>query len=253
MTVVINTYSTTETSAVDTQSAISATEAQRRCNRWLLDNIKQPFRADEPEWVESEWRIPVVYVLEDVGIVGRVGHIQMNSQSGEITTSKREIDGMLGEGEKLHVQMETGKRINISAREARRECNCWLDEHVAATFLAQEPELIDDDERMVWRVPVVLTATHVGVVGEVGRVDVDVMTAEIFATKKQIKALRKNGKKLYKTVPPYTPRPLPREFMPPPRLQAPVAEPVTFHTVLTVQARSISARILNILSQIKQK
>lgn len=95
----------------------------------------------------------------------------------------------------------------ISAREARRQCNIWLGKDVSMSFLAQMPDLFtEDDGKIVWRTPIAYTATHVGFVGLVGCVDVDVETGEIIVTDDQIKRFFVQGLTLSKTLPPYKPR-----------------------------------------------
>ena len=68
--------------------------------------------------------------------------------------------------------------INISATEARRRVSNWLAWEVTMTLMGQEPSLVIS-EPVVWRVPVVFTAAHVGVVGDVGEIDVNVESGEV--------------------------------------------------------------------------
>ena len=70
-------------------------------------------------------------------------------------------------------------QINISAEQARRIVNRWLLNEVSYMMHAHIPTLVINGHTR-WRVPAVLTATHVGTVGVVGAVDVDATTGEMF-------------------------------------------------------------------------
>jgi len=79
-------------------------------------------------------------------------------------------------------------------------------------------------EQIVWRVPAVLTASHVGRVGEVGTVDVDVRTGEMNNLPACKDAIMQRAKELVKTLPPYRRQTLPEKFIPKPNLRAPMAQ-----------------------------
>lgn len=79
------------------------------------------------------------------------------------------------------------------------------------TLMGQEPSLVIG-ERVVWRVPVVFTATHVGVVGKVGEIDVDVESGELLRPEGVEEAMLCEAKKLAKGLPPYKTRELPEGY-----------------------------------------
>ena len=76
------------------------------------------------------------------------------------------------------------------------------------TLMGQEPSLVIS-EPVVWRVPVVFTAAHVGVVGDVGEIDVDVESGEMIRPEGVEDAMLCEAKKLAKDLPPYKTRELP--------------------------------------------
>lgn len=95
--------------------------------------------------------------------------------------------------------------INVTAEEARRQVDRWLFDQVSYMMTTEMPMLVLG-ERIVWRVPAVLTAPHVGWVGSVGTIDVDVETGQMDSSTDCIAALQQAGIDLGKRLPPYQPR-----------------------------------------------
>ena len=121
---------------------------------------------------------------------------------------------------KLEIEISRTVDIHISAAEAKRQCDDWLSYEIMPMLFADEPDLrICNDGRAVWRIPIVFKA-HVGIVGGVGYVDMDVMTAELLYSDHQIEKILKQMRKLGKTVPPRPKQTLSTEFYPPPHLEA---------------------------------
>lgn len=73
----------------------------------------------------------------------------------------------------VHLQAEI-----VAPEAARRRANVWLLEHVGNLLRAETPELILG-ERLIWRSDVVLTNPQVGVVGRIGRIELDAATGEV--------------------------------------------------------------------------
>ncbi len=104
--------------------------------------------------------------------------------------------------------------VQVSAEQARRTVNRWLLEQVSDMLHAESPTLVVDD-RIVWRVPTVLTATHVGAVGVVGMVEVDAVTGALIDADQRLEELTVNGVRLAATIPPYPgPRSISKAFVP---------------------------------------
>ena len=104
---------------------------------------------------------------------------------------------------KLNIQRSF--EINVTAEEARRRVASWLVDQVSYMMISELPMLVVG-ERVIWRVPAILTAPHVGRVGEVGVVHVDVQTGEMDNTPECVSELQQRGLELSKTLPPYKPR-----------------------------------------------
>jgi hypothetical protein len=76
---------------------VSAEAARRRANVWLLENVGNLLRAEEPELVAGEtltWRVDVVLTSPTRGALGRVGRLEIEAMTGEVLadeTIAREI------------------------------------------------------------------------------------------------------------------------------------------------------------------
>jgi hypothetical protein len=71
--------------------------------------------------------------------------------------------------------------VEIDAITARRRATVWLVSEVGNLIGGGVPTL-DIGTRTVWRVPAVLTSPRHGVRGQVGRVDVDAVTGEVYSS-----------------------------------------------------------------------
>jgi hypothetical protein len=84
--------------------------------------------------------------------------------------------------------------VTIDATTARRRVTAWLVSEVANMLVGDTPQLIID-QRTLWRVPVLLTSSRVGTVGQVGTVDVDATTGEVFVNPELKKQILANAKR----------------------------------------------------------
>lgn len=79
----------------------------------------------------------------------------------------------------------------MDARTARRKVTGWLVSEVGNMLMGGTPQLILGT-KTVWRVPVVLTSSTVGTVGQVGYVEVDDKTGNLLVSDKEIEQILKN-------------------------------------------------------------
>ena len=77
----------------------------------------------------------------------------------------------------LNVQISVEAVVNVDAKTARKRATAWLASEVGNMLMAGDPRLVISGIT-VWRLPVLLTSSQVGVIGEVGFVDVDASTGE---------------------------------------------------------------------------
>jgi hypothetical protein len=89
---------------------------------------------------------------------------------------------LTGEGiqdtQELHISISIVATINVDAKTARRRVTAWLVSEVGNMLIGGAPQLVIG-KQSVWRVPVILTSSNVGTVGQVGAVDVDTESGEI--------------------------------------------------------------------------
>lgn len=71
---------------------VSADEARRQVDHWLLHEVNSQMGADQPALVvgtRSVWRIPVYWSASHAGRVGIVGTVEVDVLSGEIVNSSQ--------------------------------------------------------------------------------------------------------------------------------------------------------------------
>jgi hypothetical protein len=105
----------------------------------------------------------------------------------------------------VHLAFDQTFEIKISAEEARHQVKRWLLNEVSYMFTANVP-ILKVGQTVVWRVPVVFTASHIGHVGVVGEIEVDVETGAMNNTAANKEAFFLQARKLANLMPPYRPR-----------------------------------------------
>ena len=96
--------------------------------------------------------------------------------------------------------------VNVTAVEARRMVRRWLSDEVAFLITATEPTLVVGEDKSVWRVPAVYAAPHVGQVGEVGAVDVDIESGALVISDELKESILQKMEELAATLPLYEAR-----------------------------------------------
>jgi hypothetical protein len=77
--------------------------------------------------------------------------------------------------------------VNVSAQAARRRINRLLLEEVGTGLGSKEPVLVVEQNKVLWRVPVILALPRLGRLGQVGTLDIDAQTGEVLVDSKQLK------------------------------------------------------------------
>jgi ABC-type iron transport system FetAB permease component len=113
---------------------------------------------------------------------------------------------LLPERGAVKLKLDRSFEINITAEEARRKVNHWVLTEVSCVMGAMSPTLVVGEEQVVWRVPVELTASHVGHVGIAGMVDVDVQTGTMVVMDENKAEIMQEAKTLAQKMPLYQPR-----------------------------------------------
>ena len=96
---------------------------------------------------------------------------------------------------RLDVDVRLSCEINYTAVAARRRVSGYVASNVSVLMGGEDPTLVLAD-RIVWRVPVVLTMPGHGVLGRVGEIDVDVETGEILVTEALLIGIKDHAKRL---------------------------------------------------------
>ena len=86
---------------------------------------------------------------------------------------------------RVEVDIKVTADINISAYAARQKVNDFVLSDISYMMHAGDPTLVLA-ERISWRVPIILSLTSRGDVGEVGAIDVDVETGQMHVTPRLI-------------------------------------------------------------------
>lgn len=89
---------------------------------------------------------------------------------------------------RLEVDIKVKADVNVSAFAAKQKVNSFALSEISYMMHAGNPLLVIS-ERMYWRVPVILSLTSVGDVGEVGTIDVDVETGQMHVTPQLIEEI----------------------------------------------------------------
>jgi len=73
---------------------VAADEARRKVVRFLLDELSYLLRPQQPTLVRTDrliWRVPVSLTYPSHGIVGQVGHIDVDAENGQLLLTPEAI------------------------------------------------------------------------------------------------------------------------------------------------------------------
>ena len=104
---------------------------------------------------------------------------------------------------RLEVDIKVTADVNFSAVASRQKVNSFVLSEISYMMHAGTPMLIVG-ERICWRVPVILSLTTQGDVGEVGAIDVDVETGQMLVTPQLLAEINSRAELLAAYSPPPT-------------------------------------------------
>ena len=90
--------------SVTSKIAITATTAQRKVSKLLLDQVGNLLYGEQPNLVAGKrllWRVPVYLGLPTVGCVGQVGAIDVDTQTGEMLFTQLILNEIAERGDVL--------------------------------------------------------------------------------------------------------------------------------------------------------
>lgn len=106
---------------------------------------------------------------------------------------------------KVELKVQRSFEIKVTSEEARRQVDRWLLNEMSFMMRALTPTLVVG-EQVVWRVPASLGMPHLGQVGIVGMIDVDVETGEMTNILECKAEIERCAEELAGRLPPYHPR-----------------------------------------------
>ncbi len=81
---------------VPSQVQVTAAKARRIVNRFLLDQVSYLMGAEKPALIRVEnhlaWRVPIVLTAPEKGIVGQVGTLDVDAESGDMLIEPETAD-----------------------------------------------------------------------------------------------------------------------------------------------------------------
>lgn len=146
MTIVLERYTIPERGVfeIDLKQSIeirvTAEEARRKVNRWLLDYVSYMMHAEAPTLVIGEqqvaWRVPAIFTSSQVGNVGIVGYVDVDIYNGQMNNTAERKEHISQCAKKLAEKLPPYQPIQ-SVPEA------FIPKHLPRAKIAQLPE---DDE-----------------------------------------------------------------------------------------------------------
>lgn len=102
MPIILDNYEVPEKGHVEVKVSfeikVTAEEARRKANRWLLEEVSHLIGADSPTLVVGQravWRVPAYITFPTIGRAGEVGAVDADVETGELDNSsdcKAEIE-----------------------------------------------------------------------------------------------------------------------------------------------------------------
>ena len=74
---------------------VTAATAQRKVNRFVLDEISYLMGGEQPTLIETDrlvWRVPVALTYPTHGTVGQVGFIDVDAENGELLLTAETVE-----------------------------------------------------------------------------------------------------------------------------------------------------------------
>jgi hypothetical protein len=87
--------------------------------------------------------------------------------------------------------------LNITAEIARRQVNHQVIPALGTGLIARQPELMIEEEQIIWRVPISMSLPELGDLGIVGHVAVDARTGELSISDDTQKRIIQHARRLY--------------------------------------------------------
>ena len=104
---------------ISSQFHFSAKAAQRIARRFVADEISYFLRVGEPTLVASEricWRMPIELALPGHGVVGQVGVVDVDVESGSVLLTPQQIESIRSRAQEIGDRCAaSGSRFSTSS------------------------------------------------------------------------------------------------------------------------------------------
>lgn len=148
MTIVLERYTIPERGVleIDLKQSIdirvTAEEARRKVNRWLLDYVSYMMHADPPTLViadqQAAWRVPAIFTSSQVGAVGTVGYVDVDVRTGQANNTAERGEQFMQCAKVLAAKLPAYQPGSMKALEE------FIPKNIQRAKLAQLPP--DEDE-----------------------------------------------------------------------------------------------------------
>ncbi len=96
----------------------------------------------------------------------------------------------------VDVTVRVSAKLNVTQVAARRKINVFVLDEIGTGLGGDTPTLVVQNDRLCWRVPIMLALVPHGHVGQVGQIDVDAQTGEILADDELVQAIADHAERL---------------------------------------------------------
>ena len=105
------------------------------------------------------------------------------------------VHTLMPQSGQLAIDLHLSATVNVTAFSARQKVTGFVADEISTNMHAGEPRLVVS-ERIIWRVPVILSLPPSGDRGEVGTIDVDVETGQLVVTRSLVEEIKRRAEYL---------------------------------------------------------
>jgi hypothetical protein len=109
-----------------------------------------------------------------------------------------ELDEILPqlEAAQVDISIRVSARLNVTQVAARRKVNVFVLNEIGTGLGGDTPTLVIHNNRLCWRVPVILALPPRGRLGQVGQIDMDAQTGEILVNDQEMRDIADHATRL---------------------------------------------------------
>ena len=96
----------------------------------------------------------------------------------------------------VQVDIRIQANLNVSAFVARHKVTGYVVDNISDHMAGDEPTLVVEVDRFLWRAPVFVAVLPQGRLGQVGTIDVDAQNGQMYVTARLIEDIRRNAQAL---------------------------------------------------------